>query len=99
MAMAVSTSGKANPSFAPDSSDSSCRSRAGKSRSASSPVTTLEASTGSVGHRAAPSKAAAAMGIERNNQLSPVVTTAITGIATRRSRVTGRQQRRTSAIG
>ncbi len=97
-AIAASTSGSASPSLEPDSSDRICRPRAGRSRSASVPVTTLEASTGSVGLTAAPNNTAAAIGRPTSAHPSAAETAAMPGSATSSSNSTGRQRAAASAI-
>ena len=84
---ATRTSGRASPSLAPDSRDSNCRSCSGRSFSASSPVTALEARTGSVGQIAVPSSRAAASGSPTVHMARPVEISAIAGKATTSSRV------------
>ena len=90
-ARATRTRGRASPSFAPDSSDRSWRSCSGRSSSASSPVTTLDARTGSVGQMAVPNSRASAKGMPSTHIASPVETSAIPGRTSTSSNASRRQ--------
>ncbi len=98
-ASAITTRGRASPSFAPDSRDSSCRSSSGRSRSAASPVTAAEARTGSVGQIAVPKSSATANGIPNAQIARPVEISAIAGITTTRRSARRRQCRRIAEKG
>ncbi|KNE78693.1 hypothetical protein ADZ36_31785 [Streptomyces fradiae] len=99
IATAASTRGSARPSLEPDSRESNCRVRSVMPFSAGSPVTTLEARTGSVGHSAAPSSTAVPRPTPRAAADTAVVSSAIPAIATTRSTATGRTRDRAARNG
>lgn len=85
--------------MAPDSSDKICRSRSGRSASAALPVTTLDASTGSVGQIAVPSSSATLNVDPRIQAVRPVEIKAMAGMATNSRMETGRSCARTERKG